>query len=125
MSLLLLFNPPAAGAAGATYAISAGRAALIHQIALLHGLDAANPLTVSASQRSAGALVQSVSGAGTVTVTTSATPIFSGNLDAWIDGLAALHGLTAPLFVTATSRAAGGVTQAIATAGGTTTVTRQ
>ena len=120
MSLLLLLNQPAA-----TYAISAGRAALLHQLALLHGLDTANPLTVSAAQRSAGALVQSVSGVSTVTVTTSATPTFSGNLDAWIDGLAALHGLTAPLVVTATSRAAGVVNQTIATAGGTTTVTRQ
>ena len=119
MSLLLLFNP------AATYAISAGRAALLHQLALLHGLDTANPLTVSAAQRSAGALVQSVSGASTVTVTTSAVPVYSGNLDAWIDGLAALHGLTAPLVVTATSRAAGVVNQTIATAGGTTTVTRQ
>ena len=120
MSLLLLFNQPAA-----TYSISTGRAALIHQLALLHGLDTANPLTVSATQRAAGVLVQSVSGASTVTVTTSATPVYSGNLDAWIDGLAALHGLTAPLVVTATSRTAGVVTQSIATAGGTTTVTRQ
>lgn len=121
MSLLLLLNP----AVGAPFLVSGARAALLHQLALLHGLDSAKPLTVSAAQRSAGALVQSVSGASTVTVTTSAVPTFSGNLDAWIDGLAALHGLTAPLVVTATSRAAGVVTQSIATAGGTTTVTRQ
>jgi hypothetical protein len=60
-----------------------------------------------------------------VTVTTNTPAIFSGTLDAWIDDLAALHGLTVPLIVTSISRNAGSVTQNIASVSGVTTVTRQ
>lgn len=104
-----------------------GRQALrLLQIHLLHGLDAAAPLTVSPTARQAGAVAQTVAEAsGTVTITTTAgATVFAGNPGQMIDELAALHGLTAPLTVTAASRAAGSISQAIATAGDTTTVTR-
>lgn len=104
-----------------------GRQALrLLQIHLLHGLDAAAPLTVSPTARQAGAVAQTVAEAsGTVTITTTAgATVFAGNPGQMIDELAALHGLTTALTVTAASRAAGSISQAIATAGDTTTVTR-
>lgn len=110
---------------GGGFVISNARARLIYQLALLHGLDVSNPLTVSASGRSAGGLSQVVSGTDTVTITTSAAPAYSGDLDTWIDGLAALHGLTVPVVVTAASRSAGAISQAISTNSGITTVVRQ
>jgi hypothetical protein len=108
-----------------SYSITADRALLIYQIALLHGLDPANPLTVSETTRQAGALSQSIAGTDSVTITTDSQAPFSGDLDAWIDALAALHGLTVPLIVTSVSRNAGSVTQNIASVSGVTTVTRQ
>ena len=104
--------------------VSAQRANLIYQIALLHGLDPARPLSVSATSRQAGGLVQLVSGTNSVSLTTISAPPLSGSLDDWIDALAALHGLTATLVVTPTSRAAGVVNQTMANVGGTTTVAR-
>jgi hypothetical protein len=110
---------------GGGFIISPARARLLYQLALLHGLDVSNPLTVSATARSAGALVQGVSGTDTVTITTSTAPAYSGDLDAWIDGLAALHGLTVPVTVTASTRVAGAISQTINTTAGITTVARQ
>jgi hypothetical protein len=110
---------------GGGFIISPARARLLYQLALLHGLDVSNPLTVSATARSAGALVQGVSGTDTVTITTSTAPAYSGDLDAWIDGWAALHGLTVPVTVTASTRVAGAISQTINTTAGITTVARQ
>jgi hypothetical protein len=109
---------------GTLYAISLARASLIYQLALLHGLDAARPLVVAPAQRSAGPLVQSISGTDTVTLTTESHTFLTGDLNDWIDALAAIHGLTAPLVVTADSRRAGALLQAIDTAGDTVTVSR-
>lgn len=107
------------------YVISAARATLLYQVALLHGLDPANPLLVSPTARTAGNLVQTVSGVDVVTISTTEAPAFSGSVDAWIDALADLHGLTAPLIVTQNSRQAGALLQSISTTGDTTTVACQ
>lgn len=106
------------------FQVSSTRAAMVYRIALLHGLDINNPMTVSANGRSAGTLIQTVSGSTAVTISTTSAPPLVGNLDDWIDSLAALHGLTADLVVTPTSRTAGPVTQNISTQGLITTVTR-
>jgi hypothetical protein len=110
---------------GQGFNISNARAKLIYELALLHGLDPSNPLTVSETTRQAGALSQSIAGTDSVTITTDSEAIFSGDVNAWIDALAALHGLTVPLTVTSVSRNAGSVTQNIASVSGVTTVTRQ
>jgi hypothetical protein len=104
------------------YTISNVRANLIYELALLHGLVPGSPLSVSATQRSAGALTQSISGTDTVTITTTSSEVLQGSLDEWIDALAAVHGLTTPLVVTSTSRSAGSLSQTITTLGDTTTV---
>lgn len=109
---------------GGGYLVSGARAGLIYQLALLHGLDVDHPLTVTPTTRTAGGLSQAVAGTSTVTVSTTAAPVFTGNLDDWIDALADMHGLTTPLVVTATSRAAGAWSQSIVSAGGSTTVAR-
>lgn len=106
-----------------TYPVSSDRANLIYELALLHGLVPGSPLSVSATSRSAGALSQTISGANTVTITTTSSDVLQGSLDTWIDALAAVHGLTAPLVVTATSRDAGALHQTLANDGTTTTVT--
>jgi hypothetical protein len=106
-----------------SYTINSTRANLIYELALLHGLVPGNPLTVTATQRNAGALTQTISGTGTVTITTTSSDVIQGSLDTWIDALAAVHGLTAPLVVTATSRDAGSLHQTLANDGTTTTVT--
>jgi hypothetical protein len=99
------------------------QAGLIYQIALLHGLDPSNPLTVSPTARSAGTLSQTVSGTSTVTISTTSAPPLSGSAGDWIDALAALHGLTSDLVVTATTRDSGSVSQTLSVTGDTTTVT--
>jgi hypothetical protein len=109
-----------------SFVISAERANLIYQIALLHGLDPARPMSVNQTSRVAGGLNQTITGSGTpaVTITTNSLQSYTGSIDAWIDALAALHALTAPLVVTSTTRDAGAVHQTMAvTAGPTTTVT--
>lgn len=113
---------PSAYAGSDSYTVSAARANLIYEIALLHGLVPGNPLQVSATSRSAGAVVQTVSGTDTVTITTVSSDVLHGSLDTWIDALAALHGLTTPLVVTSASRTAGALTQSISTTADTTTV---
>ena len=61
-----------------------------------------------------------------VTIITTATPApVDVDPNQMIDELAALHGLTTPLVVSATSRAFGEVTQSIAAIEGGHTVTRQ
>jgi hypothetical protein len=108
-----------------SFAITAGQANLVYQLALLHGLVPSHPLQVSDTTRSAGSLTQTVSGSDTVTITTSSAPSLVGDVGAWIESLAALHGLTVPLVVSATNRSAGPINQAIAQVGSLTTVTRQ
>ncbi len=108
-----------------SYAITAAQAKLLYEIYLLHGLE--SPLVVGSTSRVAGEVQQTVSETGsTVTVTTTATPEFAvGDPGLMIEELAALHGLTAPLVVSPTTRTAGTIQQAFSTSGSTTTVTRQ
>lgn len=116
----------AVGTVGAlTLSITAEQALLLQQVAQLHGL--LQPLTVSPTQRVAGDVVQSVvEAAGTVTITTaSRSETLHADPGAMIEQLAALHGITAPLVVTATQRSAGAIVQAIAATPQATTVTRQ
>ncbi|OXE35266.1 MAG: hypothetical protein CGW95_15040 [Phenylobacterium zucineum] len=102
--------------------ITAARANLIYELALLHGLVQGAPLSVSPTQRTAGNLVQTISGTDTVTITTVASDTLQGSVDTWIDALAAIHGLTSPLVVTATGRSSGAITQALGSTGDTATV---
>jgi hypothetical protein len=102
--------------------INMQRATLLYQIALLHGLDITKPLTVSPTSRQAGALTQSVSGAVSISVATTSTQPFEGSLSAWVDKLAAIHGLTETLIVTPTSRLAGGLSQSFTQVGDATVV---
>lgn len=116
----------ATGVAGTiTYTLSAEQALLLQQIAQLHGL--LQPLAVSPTRRAAGDLVQDiVEAAGTVTITTTGRgDTLHAGPGAMIEQLAALHGITAPLVVTATQRSAGAIVQAIAATPQATTVTRQ
>jgi len=103
--------------------ITVAQANLIYESALLHGVVPGNLLTASATARSAGNLVQTVSGTDPVTITTVSSDVLVGDVGVWIDALAAVHGLTTPLVVTATSRDAGTLHQTIANDGTTTTVT--
>lgn len=102
--------------------ITQTRANLIFELALLHGLVPGSPLTVSTTARGAGALLQTIAGTDTVTITKVSSDILQGSLDDWIDALAAVHGLTSPLVVTATSRDAGTLSQTLTNDGTTTTV---
>ena len=108
-----------------SYSVTPNQANLVYQLALLHGLVANHPLHVSSTTRSAGPLAQTVSGLETVTITTSSAPSLVGDVGSWIEALAALHGLTVPLVVSAYSRSAGPINQAITQVGSLTTVTRQ
>ena len=110
---------------GDVFVVDDARANLIYQLCLLHGLDTSNPLRLTSNSRTAGALTQSVTSLGDLLIHTNTAPALSGNLDDWVDALAALHGLTAPLVVTPTSRDAGVISQLISTAGGAITITRQ
>ena len=102
---------------------------LLEGLARVHGLI--DTLTVTPSARGDGVLVQSVSGTGPVTVTTTAAPAggsgpnpLSSQETDWLVALARLHGLIEPLVVTPTSRVAGPLSQTIASSGDTVTVTR-
>jgi hypothetical protein len=122
--------------AGATAAISEGfglsarHAALLEGLARIHGLIA--PLSVSREARSDGTLVQSVSQVGDqVTVTTTSGPtgaegpsVLNATQAEWLELLALAHGLTAPLVVTPTGRAAGSLNQTISQVDDVVTVSR-
>ena len=108
-----------------SFSVTSAQANLVYQLALLHGLVVNHPLQVSSTARLAGSLAQTVSGLETVTITTSSAPSLVGDVGAWIEALAALHGLTVPLVVSANKRSAGSISQAIAQVGALTTVTRQ
>ena len=107
-----------------SYTVSGIRARLLYNIALLHGLDATAPLQVASASRSAGGLAQSVTGLGTVTLETLTLPILQGDVQGWIDALAAVHGLTTDLTVSDSQRLAGAISQTISTTDGVTTVAR-
>lgn len=116
----------AAGTVGTlSLSITAEQALLLQQVAQLHGL--LQPLTVSPTQRVAGDVVQQVvEAAGVVTIsTTGRSDTLHADPGAMIEQLAALHGITAPLVVSATQRSAGAIVQAIAATPQATTVTRQ
>ena len=108
------------------FTITGSQARRLLAIHLLHGLEIGSPLTVSATARQAGVVTQTVAdAAGTVTVaTTAGVSVFAGDPGLMIDELAALHGITAPLVVTASSRVAGSIVQSIGQAGDVTTVSR-
>jgi hypothetical protein len=108
-----------------TFNITPLQAKLLYEIYLLHGLAA--PLVVGPTSRVAGDVSQTVAdNNGTVTVTTTAQPLAAEvEPGLMIEELAALHGLTAPLVVSAATRTAGSISQVFGTAGNATTVTRQ
>lgn len=107
------------------YEITPTQANLLYRIYLLHGLQ--SPLVVDPISRVAGAMEQQVSeAAGVVTVATVSVPSLLGaDPGTMIEELAALHGLTDDLVVSATQRTAGSIVQAITQVGNVTTVTRQ
>jgi hypothetical protein len=108
-----------------SHIIDMPRQEMIHRVALLHGLQSGSPLVVSPTSNSVGGLVQTKSGGITeVTVTTTATPPFSGNVDTWIDGLAAVHGITVPVVINVDGRTAAQVKQKFTALGNVTTVER-
>lgn len=113
------------GALNVTVQINLRQALLLRQLHQIHGL--AEPLLVSATAREAGDLRQSiVESAGEVTVQTIAgSDTFAGDVGVMIEELAALHGLTAPLVVTPTSRVVGSITQLLQASGSQTLVARQ
>lgn len=108
------------------YTLTKAQALELYKVWLLHGLGQ-SPLVVNATTRSAGAIEQSVSQLGsTVTLTTVAAPTsFTADPGTMIEELSALHGLTADLVTTPTSRTAGTINQTFSSSGNTTTVTRQ
>jgi hypothetical protein len=111
--------------------LSPKHAAWLEALARAHGLI--DPLTVSATQRGDGTLVQTVGeAAGAVTLTTTAAPSGADGTSAltaeqatWLERLVRIHGIVDPLVVTAAQRTDGTLTQSIATAGDTTTVQLQ
>lgn len=117
----------AEGEVGSVYLLGKQEARWLYQLVLLHGLDPAHPLTVSASQRAAGPVQQGVAQQGSdVVVTTLATsnaigiePVESIAL------LARVHGLIDPLRVSDARREADTLYQTLGIDGGVTTVTRQ
>jgi hypothetical protein len=110
--------------------LSPKHARWLEALARAHGLI--DPLTVSATQRSDGTLVQAVAQAGeVVTVTTQTAPSGEEGTSAltaeqagWLEALVRLHGIIDPLTVTTAERGDGTLSQTIASAAGTTTVTR-
>lgn len=119
------FETGVVGTVSNGFTITGQQALLLHKLHQLHGL--ASPLQDGPNTRKAGDLEQAISEAnGTVTITTTGgNNTLAGIVGKMIEELAALHGLTAPLEVTATQRKAGAIMQTITEAAGTTTVTRQ
>lgn len=113
-------------------ALTPQQSAWLRSLALLHGLVADSPLTVSPTERVAGAVSQSITiSASSVTVETTAAPsgspgpsALSADETRWLEELARIYGLIEPLQVSATERSAGTLVQTIGKVGDTTTVTR-
>lgn len=92
------------------FVVSDERAALLYQLALLHGLDAANPMSTPKGNgtRRAGGVVQTIAGTSNAAgIETTQTVGFSGSLNNWIDALAAEIGLMAPVIITPSGLTAG------------------
>ena len=108
-----------------SYSLTYAQAQLLSQIYLLHGLG--SPLSVAPTSRTVAGLEQQVvSAGGEVTITTLAQDdSIAQSVGVMVEELAALHGITQPLVVTSTSRAAGAILQLFSSAGSTTTITRQ
>ena len=108
-----------------TYSITLEQVRLLYSIYRLHGL--AEPLNTSPTSREVASLLQSVSsvGASTVVETSSLPSDVPADPGLLIEELAALHGLTTPLTVTADSRTAGTIVQSFSAVGSSITVTRQ
>ena len=128
-----VFEPPAANLLPIqthSCVLSPQHAAWLELLARAHGLI--DPLTVSATERSDGTLVQTVAeAAGTVTLTTTAAPsgaaapsALTTEQAAWLEALVRLHAGIDPLAVTATERGDGTLHQTLAVVGAVTTVTR-
>ncbi len=113
------------GTVGTAFTITGAQALLLRRLCQLHGL--LEPLLVGPTERRAGDLVQSVTEVGdAVTIATiGGHDTFQGQPGQMIEELAALHGLTAELTVTARGRQAGAVVQTFTSEGATTRVTRQ
>lgn len=108
-----------------SFLITRAQALNLYNVYLLQGLE--TPLIVSPTARTSGAVEQVINeSGGNVTIsTTSTNTSFNGDIGTIISELAALHGLTANLVVTPSSRSFGSITQDIFTVSGVTTVTRQ
>ena len=92
------------------YVVSETRAALLYQLALLHGLDPLNPMTTPKNdgQRMAGGVIQTITGSEQLAnVTTNQNAVFVGDLNLWIDALAAEIGLSGAVTITPTGLRAG------------------
>ena len=92
------------------YVVSNARAALIYQLALLHGLVPASPMSTPKGNglRIAGGVMQTIAGtAQSAGIETIQTEGFAGDINDWIDALAAEIGLTAPVIITPTGLTAG------------------
>lgn len=112
-----------------TFVLTGLQARRLFNIALLHGLVPGSPLTVTQTTRTAGDVQQSVTTAtagsiSTVTVSTSAMAPTDWDVGKWVNDLAAIHGLTADLIVTPTSRTAGTIFQSMDNDGNDTVVER-
>jgi hypothetical protein len=115
-----------ASGSAVVYFLSRQQALLLMQIHSLHGLANGSPLIVNTTARSSGTLAQTINeSSGIITIETTAVPsLLAGDPGSFVDDLAAIHGLTAPLVVAANSRVAGSINQTIVTMGSTTTVSR-
>lgn len=106
------------------YVIDQSRAALLYNIALLHGLVQGSPLQVGTTNRTAGQIQQTIAGDENVIIATTMLSAFDGDLNAIIDDLSAIHGLTCELQVTPSQRIAGSIVQSFTDLDGVTTVNR-
>lgn len=107
---------------GVTLSLTSIQADRLRSVLRLHGLI--DPLIISPTSRGDGAVAQTMSGSGPVTVTTTSlanTPALTADL---IDDLARWYGLIDPMIESETSRTDGTLSQTVATVGDTTTVTR-
>src|SRR4030067_908677 len=87
----------------------------------LHGL--VDPLVITPTSRGDGSVVQTMTGTGPVTVTTTALATTPNLTAALIDGLSRWYGLIDPMVENEASRTDGTLSQTIETVGTTTTLT--
>jgi hypothetical protein len=101
--------------------ITVQQAQRLEAVFRLHGLI--DPLVISATGRGDGTVVQTLSGTGPVTVTTSQLPAIGAPTGAMIDKLARWYGLIDPMVEQEASRSDGVLSQSVVTVGGVTTTT--